>query len=288
MPNIWMLHTSDKYAEQQLDSVHLKLALLIYDLLNDDDGEIRGIAADIAATLLSSRRSSPGTTSTYQAKKTVALLASQHLLAHVFTNYAHHPQLLEQALLRTTGLDRHHTAAAAFLTATINDTALFAVEKQNLFIDSVREAVLWSQVLKRLPLDTILRSRSFSSVLRRLSKWMREALDLVREKLTGERGEDGVLSWTSKPDMFVFGMRLWCVVDLAFSWRRKVGRASDKLLQEMVEILRWGRERNLHPLWMAKIEKVVVREIRERLRGGEAGRKVNALAAMVDAFVPTS
>ena len=273
MPKIWSLQSKDVPTKCRLAETHLSLSLLVYDLLNDDDEEIRGIAVDIATEALS-----PGTARTRQV---VPLLAGQRFLAHMSKTYSHLSRFFEEVVSRVTGLDVHTSAGVAFAAASATNNALFAVEKQNLFVDPVREVILWSQALKQIPMDTMFPAHSSSSTTRMLTKWTREALALMKEKLASESGEDGVLGWTSKPDMFVFGMRLWCVVDVAFERRRKLGRRSDRLLGQMVGILDLGRKKEAHPLWLKKIEKVVMRELRWRMRNSQVGDRIRAMEDLV-------
>ena len=273
IPKIWSLRLKNHSVKEQLEAMRLDISLVVYDLLNDDDDEIREIAVEVATTILSHHI--PNT------QRVVPLLASQRLLVRMTTHYAYLPQFFEEAVLRTTGLKDHDSAATAFAAASASNTALFAVEKQNLFVDPVRETILWSQALKHIPLNTMFPSRSSSAVTQSLTKWTREALSLMKGKLTSESGEDGVLGWTSKPDMFVFGMRLWYVVDVAFERRRKIERRSDRLLGKMVEIFDLGKKRDVHPLWLKKMEKVIARELRHRMSISEVAMRVRGLQAVV-------
>ena len=276
MPKIWKFDFEayeELSSQLQIGDLHLALTLLVYDMLNDDDEEIREIAVNIAATALSS--------SGYRAERMAPLLANQRLLAHMTTNYSHLPRFLAEAVVRTTGMRLHATATAAFSAAAGTNTALFAVEKQNVFLDPVRETILWSQALKHIPIDTMFPSHASSTSTRDLTKWTRDALSLISRKLAGESGEDGVLGWASKPDMFVFGMRLWCVVDVAFERRRQLGRHSERLLKRVVNILDSSQRQDVHPLWIEKLEKVAVRELGYRMRSGVAAKGVNMLSATV-------
>jgi hypothetical protein len=263
MPKLWNLQITYEKAAQ-LDSVRLKFILLVYDLLNDDDDEIRNIATMIASLILSD-----GLEASLRLKHTVPLLASQRLILHFLAQYPHLPELFDQAIVRTTGVDRQASAKAAFGAAAAENNALFMVEKQNLFVDPVREAILWSQFLKRIPdLKRIRRD-----LIRSFVAWTKGVLSLLRERM--QHRVDGVLGWTSKPDMFVFGMRVWCAVDVILTWQRRFGkqsRAMSSMMAELGRVLALGREQEVHPLWLKKIEKVLIKELRERMQDNAARR----------------
>jgi hypothetical protein len=280
LSNIWSSRVPDAFSKGTLDRVHGTIVLLVYDLLNDDDEEIRGVAVNITSKILSSTEGHDSRLLP-SARKVVPLLSSRNLIAHMTTHYSHLPQLVEEAVLRVTGMKEHETAAAAFASANTDHTTLFAVEKQNLFVDPVREAVLWSRALKRVSLDTIQKSLS-RPWIRKLTRWTHEALTLIHEKLASENGEDDVLGWTHKPEMFVFGIRLWCAIDLIFSWWQQLGLDSEKLLLKMVEIAKLGEKYKLHPLWMRKIESVIIKEMRQRMRTGRVGKTCAALSIEVN------
>jgi hypothetical protein len=254
--------------------------MLVYDSLNDDDEDIRTIAADVAAIIVSSHRGEDAA-STPRSSRHVPLVSSQRLIAFMMENHSRLPDFVEEAINRITGGTSQILSSSQLTAAATNQNALFAVEKQNLFIDLVREAELWSQALRIVPLEAILCSSSLREKVRELTKWARMGLDLILEKLRGDGGVDGVLGWTSKADTFVFGMRLWCVVDILFRWRQGAERKSDKLLGELVEILRLCQLHELHPLWLAKTESVITRELRQRMEAGEARRNISTLTSAI-------
>jgi hypothetical protein len=267
--NLWRLQLNSEDAKQ-LDGIRLKFTLLVYDLLNDDDDEIRGIATTVTSAILSNGGTSG------PVKNIVPLLAGQRLISHLLKQYTHLPELLNQAVLRMTGMDREPSARTSFESAAAENTALFVVEKQNLFRDPVREAILWSQFLKHLP-DIKCFPRASAQ---RFAQWTKEGLALLHKKMCNH--VDGVLGWTSKPDMFVFGMRIWCATDVILTWQRRFGKRSTamgKMMLELLQILAIGRQMGVHDLWLAKIEKVLVRELREHLKGGVISSNMRAMVA---------
>jgi hypothetical protein len=270
LPNLWQINNTFDFPE--LHVTKLKFVLLVYDLLNDDDDEIRDLATKAASKILADG----GRVGLVQ--DIVPLLASQRLVSHLLAHYAYFPGLFEEAVGRMTGINQHATAKAAFEAAAADNTALFMVEKQNLFIDPVREAILWSQFLKRIPsIKHYLRAS-----IRNLVEWTKEGLSLLFRKM--QEQVDGVLGWTSKPDMFVFGMRVWCAVDVVLTWQRRFDKRSSALSTIMLElgkILAIGTQQDVHEMWLSKLERLLVRELKEGLKKHAAGGNVKALVTVL-------
>lgn len=248
-----------------------KLKLLVYDLLNDDDEEIRSISSSTASEILSSQSA--------VSKNVVPLLASQRLITHFLNTYSSLPELIIQAMSRMTGAKMisgvfEPSASSTFAVATAENTALFMVEKQNLFIDHVREAILWSQLLKRPPNGSIR-----AQECRALCMWVKEGLQLLTTKANSEI--DGPLGWTSKPDVFIFGMRVFCAADVLLNWQgRSRSRPTDQGLgKSLMELLVLGRKREIHDLWLVKIERVLVGNVVTRLEAGMGARNLAAAEA---------
>lgn len=243
---------------------------LTYDLLNDDDDEIRAIATKTAAVIMSVNKAS-------FFDNTVPLKSSQRLIRHMLTYYASLPELADEGVTRLTKTKSQLSAKIAFDTAAAENTALFMVEKQNLFVDPVREAILWSQALKQL----YQRRNVPREPMLRFMAWTREALTLLHEKMRSQTA--GVLGWSSKPEMFIFGMRVWCAAGVILHRRRRFPRRSSKgrskLAVELGEMLELGRRREVHPAWLAKIEKIVVKDIQGRMRRSQVGGVMKALDA---------
>jgi hypothetical protein len=153
------------------------------------------------------------------------------------------------------------SAVQQFSEARHESTALFAIEKQNLFVDEVREAVIWSRVLKRLSKRALTVEHAAA-----LSKWVTEGLEKLIEVADSE--VDGPLGWASRPNMFILGMRIILATDVLLCWRtmtRKVclpGSSLRLLLGRLVAAAENGR---LHNMWLELAEKILVNSILGRI-----------------------
>ena len=180
------MQTTDASLHTDLEAIRLDFMLLLYDLLNDDDDEIRDLASTITYSVLAKQ------TSILIPRPVVPLRSSQLLLRFILHAFKTQQTLGISAIERTTGTTDQASAKPAFDAACEANTALFAVEKQNLFVDPVREAIVWSQVLKHLISENVVSSEN----MRRLIAWAREGLRLIRDRM--KTHEDGVLGWSSK------------------------------------------------------------------------------------------
>lgn len=266
-----MPHTGSCSTGYSLDLMVFRLKLLVYDLLNDDDEEIRSISSSTASAILSSNSG--------VFKDVVPLLASQRLITHLLNTYSQLLELSGEAMSRMTGAKAvagvlEPSAMTTFAAVTAENTALFMVEKQNLFIDHVREAILWSQLLKQLPKDSIK-----APECRALCVWVKKGLQLLAANASSET--DGPLGWTSKPDVFTFGMRVFCAADVLLTWQRSFqSRPTDQSLgKPLMELLVLGREQKIHDLWLVKIEKVLVGNMLARLKTGVGASNLAAVEA---------
>src|SRR5436190_1234374 len=132
----------------KMDEIFLDIYLLLYDMLNDDDEELRDVAAVTASLLLSG----PGSRQT----QTLALLptaASFHMTEFLIENYASSPQILRESIRRFLGarpsdsalieVDMFVPVSTLLFGYPKGSSLLFAEEKQNLFIDHAKEARIW-------------------------------------------------------------------------------------------------------------------------------------------------
>ncbi|KAG5924019.1 hypothetical protein E4U61_001925 [Claviceps capensis] len=196
---------------------HLTALLALYDALNDDDDQVREIAAEAAQFLLLSYALVP-------------LEAANRLLRFLTENFGQ--SFLFKAIVadRLVGHFGMYAAAAA-ATGTAHqiqprvwepakaqldrvlrfDDSLFAVEEQNLFVDEVRETNRWVNVFQHLQWDRSTekdaRGADENSILiDKLVAWVRDGL-LYLGALAGEK-KDGPLGWASDPAVFAICTRL--------------------------------------------------------------------------------
>jgi len=239
----------------------LSLSLVLYDLLNDDDDEIRDLAARTTGNLL---RAQGYTTSV--CKDTVPILSSYRLA--LFTCHTFHSTSLSASasggVLATQALHRLANATTTgetlfstpfvetFARERQEDTALFAQEKQNLYKDDVLDVLLWSRVLLHLPASSV--SLTLKS---ELAKWVADGLAVLTE--TANKEDDGALGWSSKAEVFALGMRVFCGAEVVMGW----GDAKTKgdVIMALGKFLHVAKSKGIHGLWVERMEKVVEKEV---------------------------
>ncbi|KAI5362248.1 hypothetical protein Slin15195_G058990 [Septoria linicola] len=198
---LWTILITDS----RLDASLLQLCLAIYDLLNDDDEDIRLLASDIVTRILAGAPT--------RATAPEPLIASQRLLAFCIKRWPDNVELAKHALTRAFGLtqDRPVTAVAELLAAsTQRDTSLFAEEKQNLYIDEAKEVRTWSQVLQKLSIGAIDRN-----AVTKLTRWVEPGLDGLTSH--AQNHPDGALGWSSQADIYTLGLQVVYAAELLFN-----------------------------------------------------------------------
>jgi hypothetical protein len=196
--HLWTAHTSTSAPSPHV----LGLGLILYDMLQDDDDEIRDLAALAPSTFIS-------TTSSKKVEPTVPILATQHLLTHLLTLFPKSSALATHALRRLTSPNPSTVLfktpfAASLDEVTRPQTALFAQEKQNLFKDDVLDALCWARVL-----SSGIASALPASVLESAATWTQDALAVLTARYESE--SDGALGWASKPEVFTWLIRMVCL-----------------------------------------------------------------------------
>ncbi|KAF2675118.1 hypothetical protein BT63DRAFT_420345 [Microthyrium microscopicum] len=200
-----------------------KLLILLYDCLNDDDEEIRDCAALIAAKVAKS------------ATPVVPLAANFQLAATLAREFPRGLSLGRAAIGRMLDVkfDSNHeiqpSAASRYSAVAVESMDLFAVEKQNLYVDAIRESDIWKAVLKRMLLRR--------APIEKLFDWTIEGLQLVNS----HKHDHGWITWASKPDVFTF---VWQLVN-----------ATEVLLQLCLN-LRWMQRENMRLRLLEEIMKL--------------------------------
>ena len=244
-------------------TLQAEIAFTIYVIMIDDDDEIRQIGAEITIDMLDGlqpKRKARGIP--------IPTTACQMLCAYLVRQHTRSERVITEALARTTGaiyvrkpnftpvLERLQTLLA-------EQDALFAVEKQNLYIDPVREASIWSRVLKRLDIFLLPPTTAADFTV-----WTLEGLDTLLNQTSKDR--DGPLGWTSKPQIFALGMQVFSSADVLLEWRvrypRKVKIRGSELRRKLWELRIKGLEMELHPLWIEEIERILERSVVNKVR----------------------
>lgn len=192
----------------------------------------------------------------------VPLIAQQMLTKALVKFRNGSSSIVEEVLRRLKGDGSADAASTQLADALQEDEALFVVEKQNLYIDPLREAWVWSRVLKHLGHCSIRKRKTRAFV-----KWVLSGLACLKAQTANSR--DGPLGWTSRPEVFAFGMRIIYAAEVLLHWRShgltEINLRASGLRKHLMEWLDAGMARDLHPLWMEGIEKVLVRSVEHRL-----------------------
>lgn len=216
--------------------------LALYDHLNDDDEEIREIAASATTPILG--------------KPVVSIEASVRLLAWLVRHHGSTEELRTHAACRMIGhpaisarvnnaeLQKLTPAETQLSKAMRFDASLFAVEEQNMYVDEVREALRWRSAFQSLsyPRD--------DAALKALVDWTIAGLRTL-SKVAGERGDDGVLGWTSKPEVFAICSRV-VVSGVALA------TAHEEVRVELRKFVEKGRETRVHGLLLEMCESTAI------------------------------
>jgi len=265
LQHIWTLRPTSKAEGPLL----LGLTFVLYDMLNDDDDEIRNVAAEATSRLLSTHASHQHRQPINPA---VPILTTHHLARFLTTHFRTTPSLYNEATRRLTATPPSTPLfstpfAEAFQETRKQDSALFTTEKQNLFHDPTLDALLWSRVLSSLPQSP---SAPPPALRESLTSWVLESLaELTR---TAREEADGALGWSAKPEVFTLGMRVLCAAGVALEWgsassgQGKKGMGAD-VRKMLVEFVVAGRESGVHGLWVGKAERMLEAGVVGNLRG---------------------
>jgi hypothetical protein len=197
-------------------SANLHWLLALYDYLNDDDEEIRDIAASATVPILGKPLISIEASVQLLSRLTELYGATDEFRTHVACRMIGHNSSHMDSALALWGLSendeekeeasplRSWTPAESQLARAMRfDDSLFVVEEQNLYIDEVRETLRWRDVFLSLPYPTS------DVALAALTDWTAAGLRTLA-RLAGDTngGDDGVLGWTSKPEVFAICSRI--------------------------------------------------------------------------------
>ncbi|RYP50459.1 hypothetical protein DL768_004051 [Monosporascus sp. mg162] len=228
--------SADVSANPDVGRAHLPWLLALYDALNDDDEEVREAAARAAAPVLGGH-------------PMASIEAAARLLAWLRGRYGSDAEFRAHAAGRVIGHRAAYdipgeegpgawTPAEQQLRVAMRfDGALFVVEEQNQYVDEVREAYRWRDVLFPPPSSpssaAATAAASTAPELRALAAWTLAGLRTLTRLLRAGVGEeteaeaeaeaeveaqkmrdddddddDGPLGWTSKPQVFAICARI--------------------------------------------------------------------------------
>ncbi|KJK77668.1 hypothetical protein H634G_07407 [Metarhizium anisopliae BRIP 53293] len=171
----------------------LPALLSLYDLLNDDDDEVRDVAALAANSVIGAAL--------------VPIEAANRLLQFLGTQFGTAPEfkaiiadrLVGYFGVQATKLESWESAEVELARALEFDDSLFVVEENNLFIDEVRETKRWVEVFESLEWD------EKDEHLDKLASWVQGGIAQVARLA---ELEDGPLGWASNPTAFAICTRI--------------------------------------------------------------------------------
>ncbi|KAF9891702.1 hypothetical protein FE257_003714 [Aspergillus nanangensis] len=250
------LRTGDK--PPRMDQMFLDIYLVLYDMLNDDDDELRDVAASTASWVLSYSSVSP--------KGSVILSplnASEALSQFIADNYSESSLLRAKAIRYITGQgpringSTHRTQLTPVSTIVAelmkDSTILFEEEKQNLFIENVREIDLWSLRLRRLS------ATAFSEQSARdICKWAIDGISCLSQIASSQSGHDGLMGWASKSEMYCLGIRLISLaavlVSKDFTASVYIGESQNILKAKLEDFLQKGKAALVRDDWLVRVQ----------------------------------
>jgi len=207
-----MMDLSSSSLGVQSYSTLLRLHISLYNFLNDDDRDIRENATAIVTQNVL-RIACP----------MVPLAASELLvrkLGEVFQT-----SILEPAVTKVIGQKDIHELLNE---ARKSNDILFTKEKQNLWVDDVREIDLWKETAERAVLTHQGDEGEIRAAMGRLLTFVKNGIGALIEyqnEIEGKGktrdGEDAPLGWaTSSEDAFVLGWRVFAALGIVKAWRR--------------------------------------------------------------------
>ena len=241
----------------------LALIFILYDLLNDDDDEIRNLAARTTGTLLRAQGDSSVSNDTVPVLCTHRLgrfLCRRTATTETSTSSAF-SQALQRECLRRLNPFADQGFDETFAELRREDTSLFATEKQNLYRDDVLDAVFFSRIFSHVVSSSS--SQSSASTLQRLTKWVQDGLDVLNNTATVQ--DDGPLGWTSKDTVIALGTRVFVAAEVVLATRWAGGRGREEEVRRIVESLvcfsRIAEEKGVHGLWIERIKGICERHV---------------------------
>ena len=197
----------------------MQICLILYDLLNDDDDEVREIAASAASRLLPFEEGMSRTLVNQSPR------AASEKLALFLGERFRHESYFASTVLKRMWFSSSSTEIRESAKQDIGDcsvkvlleslqkssSALFEEERQNLYTDDVQEANIWSCVLKRIepPEEGYLNS---------LGDWVLTALQDLSEYLNQKVSFDGPLGLTSRADTLALFLRVTELAGVMLHW----------------------------------------------------------------------
>lgn len=251
----------------------LGVYLALFDTLVDDDEDVRDQGAKTVSLLLSAVKSkrSPGSAISFSLSPPAA---KRRLTRFLEKSYRKSKELWFEAVERLIGIQAVRSArirkrsndpadfdeemflqlrpvAELSIEARTTYVRVFVEEKQNLYIDSVREADEWATTMVQLDPDAW-----DPNTILVLESWTVEGLTYYID--TYEDHIDGALSPISKPEVYTLFMRVILSARVLMSRSAPAsgkGKAKEDACKGLLEkLLELGKQRLLHDLLLDRIK----------------------------------
>lgn len=227
-------------------------------MLNDDDEELRDMAAMTTSWVLSYSSVSPTVSVAFGPLEASVLLAR-----FITTHYLDSKQFARRLVRYLSGevrrisgsIDKTVLMPVSHLLKQYSQesTVLFVEEKQNLFIDEVREIDIWSPALLHLN-----KSALPEDVVCQMARWTAEGLHHILGYIASDYG-DGYLGWASKPESFTLAVRIISItlalVSDSFAIPELMGIEQSVLRERLQQFLEIGKKRSIHDELLYRIER---------------------------------
>ncbi|RMY13810.1 hypothetical protein D0868_01798 [Hortaea werneckii] len=236
--------------DEHLLSCFVSLCFAVYDLLNDDDEDLRLLASRAVSTILAAEANDGS-----EQEELVPVVASQHLVQFMLRTMSRDQRLMDEAIGRSFGTSSQGfpNVAECLDLFTQIDKALFVEEKQNLYIDEAREVKLWAQVLLRAPADVLTKQ-----LRKQLSTWVAEGISALTSKMA--ENADGPLGWSSRPEVFVLGLQLLYGAEVLLSCVErgsKIFTPASSLRRSLGKLKLSIEKCNGSGLWLSEIDRIL-------------------------------
>lgn len=209
-----------------LEELLIPSLLALYTTLNDDDEDIRNVAAYTASSILKTSLAAPA--------------ASKIFVPWLTKRYKSNPTFIQSILHQMTGgalaACYQHPDQVSYIRfqkqfdiALKEDDALFAQEEENLYIDEVRDIGLWGELVQAIPATAFATQNHISGgpkygLIREFALWVVDAVNVLNATMT----KDGPLGWTSKPHAYKIVFRVLRCANVLLDWY-SMNRNSDIL-----------------------------------------------------------
>ncbi|KAK6439219.1 hypothetical protein LTR95_004568 [Oleoguttula sp. CCFEE 5521] len=248
------------------------LCLLVYDLMNDDDEDIRISAANTAVVILRLRGEHSGRYGL------VPLIAGQRLARTMTKIWPFSRDLAAVVVYKAfgTGPDGATSVASQLQRELGQSTELFAEEKQNLYIDEAREVRVWSRVLLQMQHCVIPKA-----LIRYLCLWVAGGLDTLTAHL--KQHGDGPLGASTKSEIFCLGLQVMYGAEVLLHLAERGLRLSvgpSQLRQWLMEMLVVGESSAMNCLWMTELRRIADRAAVARVQN--VARLVRSMQRSLD------